>query len=289
MSSSPMIVADSTISLPASLVADLPIFVVPFEVHHGGKVYTDGSDLDARSFYDLQRRAGTPPTTSAPQPGAFLGAFQRAARQSGQIICLTLSQDLSAAYQSALLAKEETARTLPDVQVHIVDTRTAGPAEGLVVLEAARQAAAGASTDAVLATISQRLTNVCLMAYVQTLYYVWKGGRVPRVAMWLGNLLDVKPILELSKGQIGMLERPRTERRARQRIVSLVAQRLGRAAARVAVVHADAPQQAEELAVALRGAVEAIELFVTEFTPVIGAHTGPGLVGCAFHPVETDP
>jgi DegV family protein with EDD domain len=244
--------------------------------------------MDTRAFYDLQRRADTPPTTSAPQPGAFLGAFQQAAGQRNQIICLTLSQRLSAAYQSALLAKEEAARALPGVQVHVIDTRTAGPAEGLVALEAARLAATGASTETVLAAISRRLSTVCLMAYVQTLYYVWKGGRVPRVAMWLGNLLDVKPILELSKDQVRMMERPRTERRARERLVSLVAQRLGGATARIAVVHADAPQQAQELAEALRQAVAPVELFVTEFTPVIGAHTGPGLVGCAFHPVETD-
>ena len=282
----PAIVADSTISLPAVLLHDLPVFVAPFEIHHGGRVYADGIDLSPSEFYDLQRRSDPLPTTSAPQPGAFLQAIRQAAEVSDQIICLTLSSGLSAAYSSALIAKEEARNALPGVQVQVVDTRTAGPAEGLVVLEAARLAAAGASAETVLATIRQRLDSTHLMTYVETLYYIWRGGRVPRVALWLGTLLDVKPILELSGGVIRMLERPRTRWRAMVRLEALARQRLGDGPARVAVVHAGAPQQAQELAERLSHAVMPAELFITEFTPVIGAHTGPGLVGCAFHPIS---
>ena len=121
---------------------------------------------------------------------------------------------------------------------------------------------------------------------METLYYVWKGGRVPRVAMWLGNLLGVKPILELGAGRIGMLERPRTSARALDRLVALVAKRLDGRPGRIAVAHAGAPERAANLARRLNDELAPVELFVTEFTPVLGAHTGPGLVGCAVHPVE---
>ena len=280
----PAIVADSTISLPADLLRDLPILVAPFEIHHGDRIYLDGIDLQPAEFYDLQRHSSPLPTTSAPRPGAFLAAFQQAAKQSDEIICLTLSKDLSATYSSALVATEEASREMPGVRVHVVDTRTAGPAEGLVALQAARQAVAGASTETVLATVHEQMNATHLMAYLETLYWVWRSGRVPRVALWLGSLLDVKPILQLSRGLIRMLERPRTRRRAMDRLEQLVSQRLGDAPARVAVVHADAPEQAQELAERIRLAVAPVEQFVTELTPVIGAHTGPGLVGCAFSP-----
>ena len=284
----PAVVADSTISLPSSLIHNLPLLVVPFEVHHQGQVYTDGVDLTPTEFYALLRDADTLPTTSAPQPGAFLAAFEQAAQYSDQIICLTLSAALSAAHQAALVAKEEAAAALPGVEIHVIDSRIAGPAEGLVALDAARRSLAGASTGAVLASVGRQLDQVQLIAYMETLYYVWKGGRVPRVAMWLGRLLRVKPILQFSGGRISMLERPRTQPRAMARLVTLVQQRLEGRPARVAVMHANAPEQAEELASRIQKAVNPVELLITEFTPVIGAHTGPGLVGCAFHPVEAE-
>ena len=283
----PAVVADSTISLPSSVLQGLPIFTVPFEVHHDGQVYADGVDLSASEFYGLLRTSQVLPTTSAPQPGAFLNAFQQAAAHSDQILCLTVSSDLSAAYQAALLAKEEAQHSMAGVEVHVVDTRTAGPAEGLLALEAVRLSAAGASLQEVQAAIVQRLKSVCLMAYMETLYYVWRGGRVPRAALWLARLLDVKPILELSAGRIGLLERPRTRRRARDRLVTLVQQRLGGRPGRVAVMHADAPDEAQELAELLQRKIEPVELLVTEFAPVLGAHTGPGVVGCAFCPVAS--
>ena len=278
----PAIVVDSTISLPAGLLQDLPIFTAPCEIHHAGRVYSDGIDLGPAEFYDLQRGPGPSPTTSAPQPGAFLAAFQQAARQSDQIICLTISSDLSSTYSSALAAAEEAGGKMPGVQVHVVDSRTAGPAEGLIALEAARQAAAGGSTEEVLADIRRQTGATHLMAYMETLYWVWRSGRVPRVALWLGNLLDVKPILQLSDGRIQMLDRPRTRRRAMDRLEQMVGQRLDGAPGRVAVTHAAAPEQAQELAERIRRSVAVAEMFVTELTPVIGAHTGPGLVGCAF-------
>lgn len=280
------IVADSTASLPAGVVAGLPLYIVPFEVHHADRVYFDGVDIEPASFYEIQAQGGATPTTSAPQPASFLDAFCRAAEHASDIVCLTLAASLSAANASAELAQAEAMTALPGVGITLVDSRTAGVAEGLVALEAARLAKAGADRAQTLATIDKRISDVWFVGSLETLYYVWKGGRVPRVAMWLGNLLGVKPILELGAGRIGMLERPRTNARALDRLVALVAKRLDGKPGRVAVAHAAAPERADELARRLSAEINLVELFVTEFTPVIGAHTGPGLVGCAVHPVE---
>ena len=285
-SSPPAIVADSTISLPASLSEQLPIYTVPFEIHHQGKVYLDGIDLAPGEFYHLLQDHRTLPTTSAPQPGAFLKAFQEAARHTDSVLCLTLSAELSAAHQAALTAQEEARASLPSLEVHVEDTRTAGPAEGLIALEAARLAAGGAPLDQVLAAVRQRVPTVHLLGYMDSLYYVWRGGRVPRVAMWMGHLLSIKPILELSAGHIGMVERPRTRRRAMDRLLALMSERLHGQPARVAVFHAASPEAAQTLAERVQRELSPVELFTTEFTSVIGVHTGPGLVGCAFSPAE---
>lgn len=280
----PAIVADSTISLPASLTEKLPIHTVPFEIHHGSTVYLDGIDMTPSDFYRLLGDHPTPPTTSAPQPGAFLQAFQEAALYTDTVLCLTLSAKLSAAHKAALVAQEEARHLLPDLEVHVTDSQTAGAAEGLIALEAARQSAKGMPLAQVLAAVEQRIADVHLLGYMETLYYVWRGGRVPRVAMWMGQLLGIKPILELSAGHIGLVERPRTRRRATDRLLSLMSQRLRDQPARVAVFHAASPEAAEMLAERVRQELSPVELFITEFTAVIGVHTGPGLVGCAFHP-----
>jgi len=276
------IVTDSNVSLPAALLKELPIFIVPLEIHHDGKVYQDGLDLTPSAFYALQERGPSLPTTSAPQPGAFLDAYAKAAAIADDIVCITLSDALSATYEAAVAAQQEASSSLPRARIQVIDSRSAGTAQGLVALEAARLAASGADVDAVTSAIHATLSEAYLYGYLQSLYYVWKSGRVPRVLMWMGKLLDVKPVLQLSAGKIGMVERPRTERRALKRVAALAAKAAGDAPVRVAVMHANALERATELAEIIEDGLQPVELFVTEFTPVIGAHTGPGLVGCAL-------
>ncbi len=282
----PAIVTDSNVSLPSDLIRGLPLFIVPMEVHHGGRVYQDGVDITPSAFYDLLASDGELPRTSSPKPGAFLEAFQKAAKVSDQVVCIGLHAELSATYASAETARQEAAEILPETTVTLVDSRSAGTAQGLIALGAARCAAKGGSVDQVLGLVRRRIADVCLYGYLETLYYVWRGGRVPRVVMWMGNLLQMKPVLELCQGNIGMVERPRTTKRAMERLVALAEHRLSGRPGRVAVMHANAPDHAHDLAAMLERAIQPVELFVTEFTPVIGAHTGPGLVGCALHPVN---
>ena len=202
------------------------------------------------------------------------------------MVCVTVSASLSAAHDAARAAVAQAREELPGLTVNLIDTRTAGAAVGLVALEAARLAAEGASAGRVLAAVERRVADVCFFGYLETLHYLWKGGRIPRAALWMGNLLGVKPILELSAGRIGMIERPRSRARAIDRITALVRQRLNGAPCRLAVVHGGAPEPGEMLAAHMERELRPVELIRGEFTPVIGAHTGPGLVACAAHPVE---
>ena len=242
------IVTDSNASLPPDLVRDLPLYVVPMQIRHEGRVYQDGVDIAPDAFYALQANSPTPPTTSAPQPGAFIDAFHRAAEHADEIVCLTLSARLSATYNSARAAAHEAAGALGSTRVEVVDTQAAAAAQGLVVLAAARAAAKCADADDILGRVPAWIASVELFGCLATLEYVWRSGRVPRVLMWMGNALGVRPVLRLTNGTIGMVERPRSERKALDRVALLAERSAEGAPARVAVIHAAAPERAAELA-----------------------------------------
>ncbi len=280
----PLIVTDSNASLPHEIVRGLPLLTVPMEIHAGGHTYHDGVDLTPRDLYRMLA-SGVRAVTSPPQPRAYAEAFREAARSSRDVVCLTPSAELSSAHKAALQGADAARTEGLDVDVRIIDTHTAGSAQALVALAAAR-AAAGGSKAEVIDVVRRRMDDVGMYGYLDSLRYLSRGGRVPRIAMWLGELLDVKPILSLTDGKIGLVQRPRTRRRAMDRLVALATAHLAGARGRIAVMHADAPERAEELAERLRTELDPVELFVTEFTPVIGAHVGPGLVGCALHPAD---
>ena len=280
------VVSDSNVSLPADITRGLPLFFAPLEVRVGGRVYADGVDIAPAEFYELLRTSAELPTTAAPSPGAFLDAIRRAGGVADEVICITLSTELSAAHSAAEEAVRLAGTQLPRLRVSLVDSRSAGAAQGLIALDAARLAASGASASDVLARTEQRVGDTHFIGYLNTLYYLWRGGRVPRLFMWMGSVLNLKPILQLSAGRIGMVERPRTEAKALARLTAIAAERTGGRPTRAAVMHAAEPEKAEMLAEQLQARLQIKELFITEFTPAIGAHTGPGLVGCAFHTLD---
>ena len=280
------IVSDSNVSLPADITRGLPLFLAPLEVRIDGRVYADGVDIAPAEFYALLKSSTGMPTTAAPSPGTFLDAIRRAGEVAAEVVCVTISSELSAAHNAAGEAVRLAEAQLPHLHVSLVDSRSAGAAQGLIALDGARLAASGASMNDVLARMERRIGDTQFIGYLDTLYYLWRGGRVPRLFMWMGSVLNLKPVLQISAGRIGMVERPRTEAKALARLTSIAAERTGGRPTRVAVMHAMEPEKGAMLAEQLRARLSIEELFITEFTPAIGAHTGPGLVGCAFHVMD---
>ena len=278
------VVADSTACLPADLVRELGIEVVPVDLAFEGRVYRDGLERNHEEFYSLLKKARRLPTTSAPSPSAYLDAFLKAGRGRQGVLGVTVASRVSAMYQSALVAKDMAQQAMPRCQVAVLDSGTAAMAQGFVVLEAARQAKLGKELYEVEAAARDVAARVNIVAMVDTLYYLAKGGRIPRAAAWMGSVLDIKPIIEFRLGEAKLVERSRTRRSALARIQDIVKMRLGGRAAHLAVVHADAAEDARKLGDDLLAVLPCIELYVTQFTPVMGAHLGPGLVGVAFYP-----
>lgn len=280
------IVTDSSVSLPRSLLEEWGIYVVPLEVRFGDRVYRDGEDLDPTTFYQMLKTADLLPTTSAPRPASFLEAFRRASATADYVLCLTLVSHLSATHELAVMVAELARQALPGTTVQVVDTHTAAGAQALVALAAAKAARQGQSPEQVLETCHTVMDRVNLIAFLDTLHFLWRGGRVPRVAAWMGMLLSVKPMLELAKGDIRLVARPRTRHRATDTLLTLMAQRTQGRPVVVNVVHAADPEGAHRLYQRVVAQFSCREAFISEFSPVIGVHTGPGLLGLAFHVVD---
>jgi len=187
-------------------------------------------------------------------------------------------------FNSAKVAAEMAREAIPNVIIELLDSRTAAAAQGFVVLAAARAAALGKSLTEVVETAKSVMQLVKLLAVLDTLYYLVKGGRVPKVAALAGSLLKIKPILTIAEGEAHPVTNPRTTLGARKRLVKLMEQKIVKGhPLRVAVMHADALDKAIALRDQIAAQFDCTELFITEFTPVMGAHTGPGLVGVAFY------
>jgi DegV family protein with EDD domain len=276
------LVTDSTACIPPELVDRYGIEVVPVNIIFGGRTFTDSLREDTSEFYDLLRRSSDRPTTAAPSPGRYAEAIARAARKADAVLCVTVSAQFSAMYDSARQAITMLKAESPSLDARLLDSRNAAMAQGFVVVEAARCAADAAGIDEVVQRAEALIPRVELLAMLDTLGYLARSGRVPRVAAWAAGMLQVKPIVRFRGSDIRLVARTRTRPRALDEIVRQLERSAGSSAVHLAVHHAHAPDDAAALLERIRGRVQLAEGYISEFTQVMGVHTGPGLLGLAF-------
>jgi DegV family protein with EDD domain len=278
------LITDSAACLPPHLAGEHDIHVVPLTLVLEGKAYPDQANGDDHQFYHHLRAARDAPTTASPPPGDYLETLRRAAGQAEAALCITVASRFSATYDSALQAAERARDELPAFQVKVMDSGTAAMAQGFMVLEAARAAAAGADLEAAAARAEALKPRLGIIAMLDTLEYLARGGRVPRVAAWASSLLQVKPIVQFSHEGVRLVARVRVRRRAQERLLALLEERAADARSlHLCVHHADAPEEALALADRARSALKPAELYVSAFTRVMTAHTGPGLLAFAYY------
>jgi DegV family protein with EDD domain len=248
---------------------------VPLTVVFGDRALEEGTEISARSLAEALRERRSV-TTSRPSPAVFAETYRAAAEAGAQgIVSLHLSAEISGTYDAAVLAARDAS-----VPVRVVDTGGVAMALGFCALEAAETAEGGASLDEVVVAAEKRAEGISAYFYVDTLDYLRRGGRIGAAQKLLGSALAVKPLLELVDGRIAMLEKVRTASKAIARLEELVVERSGGAAVDIAVHHLAAQERADQLAEHLRERVRGLgELHVSEVGAVIGAHTGPGLLG----------
>jgi DegV family protein with EDD domain len=276
------IVTDSTACIPLDLVERYGIEVVPVNIVFGGRTFNDAMREDTSAFYELLRRSGERPTTAAPSPGRYVEAIGRAARRADSVLCITVSRQFSAMFDSARQAVSMIKSESAALDVRLLDSRNAAMAQGFVVIEAARAAESGATPDAVVQRADAIAAQVRLIAVLETLTYLSRSGRVPRVVTWAAGMLHVRPIVRFHAGGVALAGRARSRPRAIAELAHYVEAACGRRPAHIAVHHADAPGDAAMLASRLSANLHIVETCMTEFTQVMGVHTGPGLLGVAF-------
>ncbi|MGQ0838063.1 DegV family protein [Actinokineospora sp.] len=275
------VVTDSTAYLPEGFADRHAVRVVPLFVHIDDRAGRDGIDIGPIELATaLQERRTV--TTSRPSPAEFAAEYRRLLDAGADgVLSIHLSRELSGTWESARLAAAEVG---PDV-VRVVDSRTTVMGLGFAALRAAAVAAEGASGAEVEAAAVEAAENTKCFFVVETMEYLRRGGRIGAAAAFLGTALAVKPLLHVHNGQIVPLEKVRTTSRALSRLVDLAVDAAGDTPVQLAVHHLAAPDRAAELANRLDERIRrSAGCVVSELGAVIGAHTGPGVLGVIVCP-----
>jgi DegV family protein with EDD domain len=271
------VVTDSSCDLAPAEIEALGVEIVPLTIRFGADEYTDGKNLSVGDFYDRMARSDELPQTACPSPGAFEEAFRRAGDAGADaVVCLTISSHLSNTLQSA-----RTAATAFDGRpaVRVIDSRTVSSGLGTLVLEAAGVAAGGGDLDAVVHRVEGMVPRTHVMAVLNTLENLKKGGRIGGAKALLGSMLSIKPVIDITGGEVHEAGKARTRAKA----LHLLADRLLTAGEveHVAVMHGRAADIDEFLAL-VAPRFPRTDVRVGELGAVIGAHGGAEIIGVSW-------
>jgi DegV family protein with EDD domain len=269
--------------LTRELAEKYNIQIIPLNFYAGGKIYRDWVDIVPSEAYKLFLDDPDSFNTSTASPVECLRAFQKASQSAPNILCVTLSTKLSTLYNVALDAREMAREELPGVTIEVVDSCSATPAEGMIALAAARTADEGKDLPAVVGIAEKVKARVKALVLLDTLRHVYRSGRIPRLASVLGSALNIRPILTVS-GSVRFSGLVRSRKQGIERIIQMMREMLGSRPSRIAVTHAYALEEAEKLRERIAAEFNCIELWLSEFSPVMGYACGTGTVGTAFYP-----
>jgi DegV family protein with EDD domain len=274
------LVTDSTSYLPPELVQRYHIAVAPLVLIWGSEAFEDGVDIQPAEFYARLKTATVMPTTSQVSIPKFTEIFQKLLDQDCQILAMLISEKLSGTINSAVQAKSLLPAGAP---IEIFDSKATAMALGFQVLAVAKAIEQGASLPEALKVAEQAAKSTGVVFAVDTLEFLYRGGRIGGGARFLGTALNFKPILELRDGKVEALERVRTRSKSLDRLIELVEQQVGgRTPLRLASLNANVSEEAHALLEKAAARLGAIEKYDTELSPTIGTHAGPGTIGLAY-------
>ena len=280
------IVTDSLACLTRELVEQYGISVVPLNIHSDGKVYKDWVDITPDEAYELFLKNPESWGSSAPSPMDYLKVFREVGNRINNILCITASSKLSTTHDVAKLSKEQAEAEFPQTSIEVVDSQMATAAEGLVALAAAQAARAGKSLAEVVKVAEGVRGKVTFVALLDTVRHVYRSGRIPKIAAIAGAMLNIRPLLTISSGVVRFMGAARSRERGIERMLKLVKDKVGQRPVHMAVMHAYALEEAEKLKEQVASAFNCVELWLTEFSPLMGYATGTGTLGLAFYPED---
>jgi DegV family protein with EDD domain len=272
------IATDSTCDLPPGFFEDYDITVVPINIQFGTDSYEEGITIDRETFVRKIDEMGILPTTSQPSAGQFEQYYDKLREEGAtDIISIHITAKLSGTYQSAVLAQEMMEGR---VRVHPFDSTFGSIALGFMTMEASRMGRAGKSVAEILSRMEQIRDRGHLLLTLKDLRYAQMSGRTGRLQSSLASLLSIKPIVLLEDGLLDVIEQVRTQGRAIDRLIDIVAERVGRSEpVNLAAVHAMAPEGGQALLEKAKGIFNCQETFMTDLTSSLVVHLGPGTLG----------
>jgi len=279
------VVTDTTANLPREMTAQLDLTVVPLYVIFGPDRTERESDItDYKAFFEELRGAESLPSTSQPSIGDFMGAYEPLLAEGLEIVSIHISSGLSGTCHSAAQAAEQLARDgKGGERIRVVDSSTVAGALGLVVLGASAAARSGATGEEVEARAHATRAELKMWFAVDTLEFFKRSGRIGAASAWIGSTLRIKPILTVER-ELTPVERVRTSSRAFERLVDYARQRHESGADAWAAQHIFAGEQAHRLVERCCEVFGCEPVFVSEIGPVVGTHTGPGVLGVGSIP-----
>lgn len=273
------IITDSTSTIPKKFIEQYQLTVMSQMVIWGEEAQRDGVDVQPTDFYKRLAASKVSPTTSQATVASFKEAYEKLHAAGHEILCVLISNKLSGTISSAIQAKE----LVPNAKVEIVDSLSVAMGLGFQVLEAAKLAETGASLAECKARAEQAIPHTGVVVSPETLEYLHRGGRIGGGAKFLATALNIKPILEIKDGRLEAVERVRTRKKVLSRMVELAGERIGgKTPVRISPIHANSPEDAQFLLEEAKRLLNPVEAYITEVSPAIGTHTGPGTVGLAF-------
>ncbi len=267
------IVTDSVADLPPKVARELGITIIPLVLRFGAESYRDSIDLTPDQFYQKLQTNQSFPATSVPPPEAYVEAYDRLAEETGEILVLTVSARLSATHEVAVQAIDQMKKKC---RVEVVDSTTATMAEGFIALKAAQAAQSGAKLEEVMAVAHENIPRASFLAAFDTLEYLRRGGRIGKAAAFLGSVLKVNPLITLKDGLVEPAGRTRSRTKAIDRLYDFATQYV--TIEEMAVGDTACPEDAEALVERLGAIFPGERIYRSKMTPVIGTHTGPGLL-----------
>lgn len=273
------IVTDSTACIPKELRTQYQIQVGPQVLIWGNETFEDGVDIVPDEFYKRLSTTKIMPSSSQVAFKSFETIFKDIQERGDQVLAILISEKLSGTIDTAVKVKQ----FLADAAIEIVDSQTTAMAMGFIVLEVAKAAEQGASLAECKALAENLRGNTGIVFAVDTLEFLHRGGRIGGATRLLGSALNIKPILELTGGRIEPLEKVRTRSKSIGRIVEIIAEHVGeRKPVKLATMHANSQEDAIQLEALATKKIDADESILTDLSPVVGTHVGPGTLALAY-------
>jgi DegV family protein with EDD domain len=281
-----MVMTDRVAGIPRELAEEYQINVVPAaHIIFDGQNYIEGVTLSVTEAYQLIRKDPDKFTTAALNPGYFLEEYQKLSQKSPDILHITLSSALSANYKTANLAAETMKKESPKTNLRVFDAKTVGSAQGLIVLAAARAAAQGKSLDEVVGVAEKAREKTKAVMMLDTLRYVYRTGRMSKLASRMAALFNIKPINRMTEeGTLEFVDKVRNREAGYQKMIELIKADAGSGALHFMLMHAAAPEMAERFSNLLRQNFDCQRILVSEYSPVMGYGAGPGAIFIGYHP-----